>query len=149
MAVDIRDIGVSPLNASLLPSFSRQLDPRYTAGPHNPRSPTPALPSACRSVASRLLTRSEPGQQPGPPATRPEQLASSKQSLRPVDALDTIAVDGGESCFFSEPIIFAPLPCPYLASPASPSSPSSPASPASPPLPSQPGVNTSTLSSQQ
>lgn len=96
MAVDVRDIGVSPLNASLLLSLSRQLDPRHPAGPHHARSPTPALPSACRPVASRLVARRQPGKQPGTPATRSEQLASSKQSLRPADALNPSAVDGGE-----------------------------------------------------
>ena len=96
MAVDIRDTGVSPLNASLLPPLSRQLDPRHTAGPHLARSPTPALPSACCPVASRFLARGQPSQQPGPSTTRPGQLTSSEQSLRPADAVYPSAVGGGE-----------------------------------------------------
>ena len=96
MAVDIRDTGVSPLNASLLPSFPRQLDPRHTAGPHLARSPTPALPPACRPVASRFLARGQSSQQSRPTAARPGQLASSQQSLRPADGVDPGEMVGGE-----------------------------------------------------
>ena len=99
MAVDIRDTEVSPLNASLLPSLSCQLNPRHPAGSQRARSSTPSLPSARCFVASWLLTCGQPGQQPGPPTSRSEQLTSSRQSLRPADALDPGEVDGGESLF--------------------------------------------------
>jgi len=93
MAVHISDNEVSPLNASLLPSSSPSIRPRHAAGPFLARSPTPALPPACRFVPGRLVARSQPGKQSGSLAARSKQLASSEQSFRPADAVNSSPLD--------------------------------------------------------